>query len=174
MRRLCVVALLAASMFALGAASAQIIAGPDPKSAKQLSANAAAKIKRVERAWEAGGGDPIALAEQLEQCRDTYELAEITMGGEPDPIDLVVNVKPAPFAPAEFNNVPTPPVCRVVFNVDTNGEPYDIKPRCEDFELADLAGGYIADLKFRGQVVRGVPARRIDLVYPVTFRSAAD
>jgi len=134
---------------------------------------------RIRHYWESIGGDPILLAEEESKVAARSkqfpftEISGITgTGGTPDPRDLVQSPVPRPTLPQEHQGALDIPTCIVSLSVDTNGHPYDIKPRCDDHILGEAAAMHVSKLRFRVKVERGQRVPRIDMKYPVEFEAA--
>ena len=60
--------------------------------------------------------------------------------------------------------------CEVRFDVDTRGKPYNIQADCTDSVFNREAERAVSKVEFAPKIVRGKPAERKNVVYPLEFR----
>nr|WP_321439622.1 energy transducer TonB [uncultured Hyphomonas sp.] len=60
--------------------------------------------------------------------------------------------------------------CQTYFDVSAEGVPEHIVAVCTDNSFVEIAERAIAEVKFDPYVVNGVPARRVSITYPLSFR----
>ena len=60
--------------------------------------------------------------------------------------------------------------CDVRFNVDTRGRPYDVVATCSDPVFKSEAERAVGKVEFAPKIVRGKPAERRNVVYPLEFK----
>lgn len=60
--------------------------------------------------------------------------------------------------------------CDVSFNVDVRGRPYDVDADCTSSLFEREALRAVRRVEFAPKIVRGQPAERRNVVYPITFR----
>lgn len=65
-------------------------------------------------------------------------------------------------------------ICEVHFDVDVRGRPYNIQADCSDRIFAQEAERAVTRVQFVPKIVRGRPAERQNVVYPLEFRLKAD
>lgn len=59
--------------------------------------------------------------------------------------------------------------CEVRFDVDTRGKPYNIDATCTDSVFKREAERAVSKVEFAPKIVRGKPAERRNVVYPISF-----
>ena len=60
--------------------------------------------------------------------------------------------------------------CEVKFDVDTRGKPKNIQANCTDQVFRRAAEKAVAQVEFSPKIVRGRPAERRNVIYPLEFR----
>ncbi len=60
--------------------------------------------------------------------------------------------------------------CDVRFDVDTRGKPYNIKATCSSDMFTQEAERSVSRVEFAPKVIRGKPAERKNVVYPLEFK----
>ena len=59
--------------------------------------------------------------------------------------------------------------CEVRFDVDTRGKPYNISASCTDSGFTREAERAVGRVEFAPKIVKGKPAERKNVVYPISF-----
>lgn len=59
--------------------------------------------------------------------------------------------------------------CEVRFDVDTRGKPYNIQATCDESVFKREAERAVSKVEFAPKIVRGKPAERRNVVYPIAF-----
>ena len=59
--------------------------------------------------------------------------------------------------------------CEVSFDVDERGKPYNIKADCTDSVFVREAERAVSRVEFAPKIIKGKPARRSNVVYPIDF-----
>ena len=59
--------------------------------------------------------------------------------------------------------------CEVRFDVDTRGKPYNISASCTDSVFTREAERAVGRVEFAPKIVKGKPAERKNVVYPISF-----
>jgi len=62
--------------------------------------------------------------------------------------------------------------CEVRFDVDTRGKPYNVQADCSDSIFTRAAESAVQKVEFAPKIVRGKPAERRNVVYPLQFELA--
>lgn len=76
---------------------------------------------------------------------------------------------PVPTYPTRALERGTEGSCDVRFDVDTRGKPYNIQADCTDSVFVREAERAVAKVEFAPKIVRGKPAERRNVVYPLVF-----
>jgi len=77
---------------------------------------------------------------------------------------------PVPEYPDRAATRGTEGTCDVKFNVDTRGKPKDIVATCSDSVFKRSAERAVSKVEFAPKIVRGKPAERKNVVYPLEFK----
>jgi len=59
--------------------------------------------------------------------------------------------------------------CEVRFDVDERGKPFNVQADCTDSVFTREAERAVSRVEFAPKIIRGQPARRTNVVYPITF-----
>lgn len=79
---------------------------------------------------------------------------------------------PVPTYPDRAAQRGTEGTCDVKFNVDVRGKPKDIVATCSNSVFKRAAEKAVSRVEFAPKIVRGKPAERRNVVYPLEFRLA--
>lgn len=77
---------------------------------------------------------------------------------------------PVPTYPSRAAERGTEGTCEVRFDVDTRGRPYNVQATCSDSVFKREAERAVSRVEFAPKIVRGQPAERRNVVYPLEFR----
>lgn len=77
---------------------------------------------------------------------------------------------PVPTYPSRAAERGTEGSCEVRFDVDTRGRPYNISATCSDSVFTREAERAVSRVEFAPKIVRGQPAERRNVVYPIEFQ----
>ena len=77
---------------------------------------------------------------------------------------------PVPTYPSRAAERGTEGTCEVRFDVDTRGRPYNVQADCSDSVFKREAERAVSRVEFAPKIVRGQPAERRNVVYPLEFR----
>jgi protein TonB len=77
---------------------------------------------------------------------------------------------PVPTYPQRAAERGTEGTCDVRFDVDTRGRPYNVQANCSDSIFKREAERAVSRVEFAPKIVRGQPAERRNVVYPLEFR----
>ncbi|WP_018146879.1 energy transducer TonB [Henriciella marina] len=77
---------------------------------------------------------------------------------------------PVPTYPTRAAERGTEGTCDVRFDVDTRGRPYNVQANCSDSIFKREAERAVSRVEFAPKIVRGQPAERRNVVYPLEFR----
>ncbi|WP_084418444.1 energy transducer TonB [Henriciella litoralis] len=77
---------------------------------------------------------------------------------------------PVPTYPSRAAERGTEGSCDVRFDVDTRGRPYNVQANCTDSVFKREAERAVSRVEFAPKIVRGQPAERRNVVYPLEFR----
>jgi TonB family protein len=81
---------------------------------------------------------------------------------------------PRPVYPSLAARAGMPGICIVHFDVDTRGNPTNIRPSCTHGIFCKSARDAMISVKFAPKMVGGLPAPRADVVYPIEYRIGDD
>ena len=59
--------------------------------------------------------------------------------------------------------------CEVRFDVDERGKPYNVSAECTDSVFVREAERAVGNVEFAPKIIKGKPARRSNVVYPISF-----
>ena len=79
---------------------------------------------------------------------------------------------PVPTYPSRAAERGTEGSCEVRFDVDTRGRPYNVEATCTDNIFRREAEKAVSRVEFAPKIVRGQPAERRNVVYPLEFTLA--
>lgn len=79
---------------------------------------------------------------------------------------------PLPSYPRRALERGTEGTCEVRFDVDTRGKPYNVKATCSDSIFTREAEAAVEKVEFAPKIVKGKPAERRNVVYPLQFELA--
>lgn len=77
---------------------------------------------------------------------------------------------PVPTYPSRAAERGIEGTCEVRFDVDTRGRPYNISASCSDSVFKREAERAVSRVEFAPKIVRGQPAERRNVVYPLEFQ----
>ena len=77
---------------------------------------------------------------------------------------------PAPSYPNRAAERGTEGSCDVRFDVDTRGKPYNVEATCTDNVFKREAERAVSRVEFAPKIIRGQPAERRNVVYPLEFK----
>lgn len=77
---------------------------------------------------------------------------------------------PVPTYPSRAAERGTEGTCDVRFDVDARGRPYNVEATCSDSVFKREAERAVSRVEFAPKIVRGQPAERRNVVYPLDFR----
>ncbi|MDJ0920629.1 MAG: TonB family protein [Henriciella sp.] len=77
---------------------------------------------------------------------------------------------PAPSYPSRAAERGTEGSCDVRFDVDTRGRPYNVEATCTDNIFKREAERAVSRVEFAPKIIRGQPAERRNVVYPLEFK----
>jgi TonB family protein len=81
---------------------------------------------------------------------------------------------PRPVYPPLAARAGMPGICVVHFDVDTRGNPTNVRPRCTHGIFCKSARDAMISVSFTPKMVGGLPAPRADVVYPLEYRVGDD